>query len=95
MGNLCGKQAFVEPADGQAAGSRQASTAPGTRAASKSQAEASGGSVKKQQQASEQQHKKVQWSIPAEPSGQEEQPTSTCAEQQSTAVNAAVEGVQP
>ncbi|WIA20191.1 hypothetical protein OEZ85_006039 [Tetradesmus obliquus] len=97
MGNLCGKLAHVEPADGQAAGSRQASTTPGTRVASKSQAaaqpEPSGGSVKKQQPPSEQQHKKVQWSIPAEPPGQQEQTTTSSAEQQPTA--AAADDAQP
>jgi hypothetical protein len=98
MGNLCGKQAPVEPADSQSAGSRQASTTPGTRAASKSQAAAqpSGGSVKKQQQPSEQQHKKVQWSIPAEPAGQQEHAMTSSAEQQPAATASAdADGAQP
>jgi hypothetical protein len=100
MGNLCGKQAQVDLADGQPASSRQGSTVPGTRGASKShsavQPESSGASVKKQQSAAEQQQRKVQWSIPAEPAGQDEQAASPEAEQQSTVTAAtASAAVQP
>jgi hypothetical protein len=100
MGNLCGKQAQVDPADSQPASSRQGSTAPGTRVASKSHAaaqpESSDASVKKQQPAAEQQQRKVQWSIPSEPAGQDEQAASPDAKQQSTVTaDSASTEVQP